>query len=112
MFSIISDFALAIPLISLKFSKCASPTFVITPMWGLINFDNFPISPVLLIPTSKTPNLSWQLKFDKLIGTPKWLLNDFGEWKVFSKLLKIFLIIFFKEVLPALPVMATILAEE
>ena len=38
---IISDFAFAIPRISLKFSKWASPIFVITPTWGFINLVNF-----------------------------------------------------------------------
>ena len=38
IFSMISDLALAISLIFVKFSMCASPIFVIIPICGLINF--------------------------------------------------------------------------
>ena len=41
IFSIISDLASAIPLIFLKFSKWASPIFVITPICGFTSLDNY-----------------------------------------------------------------------
>ena len=90
----------------------SSPTFVITPICGLINLFNFLISPALLIPTSKTPNLSSKLKFDRLIGTPNWLLNDFGEEYVFPYSFRRSLNKFLRDVFPALPVIAMIFAIE
>ena len=45
------------------------------------------------------------------MGTPRWLLNDFGEEQVLPKCFSRSLIKFFKDVLPALPVIAIILAE-
>ena len=81
------------------------------PICGLIKLVNFLISPALLMPTSKTPNLSSYLKLDKLIGTPRWLLKDLGEKYVFPKFCNKFFMRFFNEVLPALPVTAIILAD-
>ena len=66
------------------------------------------ISPALLIPTSNTAYLWLGFKSERLKGTPKWLLYDFGEQSVSPKLLKMSLIKFFKDVFPALPVIAII----
>jgi hypothetical protein len=66
----------------------------------------------LLIPTSKTPYLSQALKFDILTGTPKWLLKDLGEEWVAAKFCNNCLIKFLRDVFPALPVIAIILAIE
>ena len=74
IFSIISDLAFAIPFKLLKFSMCASPILVITPICGLTKLERFRISPGLFIPISKTPYWWSFSKLHKLKGTPNWLL--------------------------------------
>ena len=79
MLLIISPLALAICFKFLKFSICASAILVIIAISGFTIFDKVSISPFLLIPISKTPNLCEFSRLHKLRGTPNELLKDLGE---------------------------------
>ena len=81
-------------------------------MLGFTIFDNFLISPCLLIPISKIPYRCFISKFTKLSGTPILLLKDFGEKYVSPYISSNFPSKDFNEVLPALPVIPIILALE
>ena len=61
---------------------------VITPRSGIISLLNLSISPLLSMPTSKTPNKFFFCMLNKLKGTPYLLLNDFIEYDVEAILLK------------------------
>ena len=80
--------------------------FVIKPTSGFITLDNLFISPFLSIPTSKMPIFVFLSIWNREIGTPYWLLNEFLENIVLVIWEKDWPIKFLVDVFPAEPVIA------
>ena len=102
-----SSFSRALARSSAKFSPCAGPRLVNTPMVGRMMGRRWAISPGRLMPASNTPRLCPSRSAHTLRGTPTWLFQLPGLRAMCSSRPSRCAIHSFTTVLPLLPVMPT-----